>query len=118
MALAHYFAGQYVCTTDTGLNDGGSIALTGAGATKAQRLHGILIKALGTITVVDIVVLNSAGSITLAKIGGTHALQNGGIYSFAAPVNGIKGDNMLIVANLTGATAGSVGITALYEIAN
>lgn len=118
MAIAHYFAGDSICTTNTGLSDGGTLALTGAGPGRAQQLWGVMIKALGTITVTDITITKSDGTTAISKIGGTHALQNGGVYSFPAPIIGSPNDNMIVNANLTGATAASVGITAVYTIAN
>lgn len=118
MAIAHYLAGEYITTVDTGLNDGGSVALTGAGPGKAQQLYGVLIKALGTITVVDVTVTNAAANAIYARFGGTQALQNGGVFQFSAPVCGLVNNNMLITCTLTGATAGSVAISATYKLAN
>jgi hypothetical protein len=116
MAVAHYLAGDSCTTVDTGLNDGGVITLTGAGVNTGQRITDILIKCLGTITVVDVLVTKNDGSTILAKFGATSALPvGGGVYSFSSPINCVVNDNAKITVTVTGGTAGSLAITANYK---
>ena len=119
MAVAHYRAGDSCTTVDTGLNDGGSITLTGAGVNTGQRITDIFVKALGTITVVDILVTKNDGSTVIAKFGATSALQaGGGVWNFNTPINCAVNDNAKIIVTVTGGTAGSVAIGANYKFFN
>ena len=116
--MPSYIGGGTITTSTTGASTGGTLTLIAPGAGKANAISAIMVRAAGTVSTAEITVATTAGSLTIALFGGPGTIPNGGVWTFPLPIVGLVNDATVITATLTGATAASVAIAALYRNVN
>lgn len=110
-----YTGGGFITTSTTGASSGGTLTLQAPGAGRANAIYAILVRAAGTVTTAEITVSTTSGSATIALFGSPGTIPSGGLWQFPIPIVGLVNDQIVITATLSGATASSVAIAALYQ---
>lgn len=102
----------------TGGNTGDLITLTGASPGKIHRITDIMVSAAGTLTAFNVQITKNDGTTVITQIGGQ--VSSGayfGPFDFNTPVNCAVNDNPKIIFTCTGATGGTIAISANYIFA-